>query len=62
MSSEDKTNSIEDKINSTLFEINNILHGTQTTVVYVEDEEDVPFWKFFFEKLKVTTKSHLRHL
>lgn len=46
---------LTDNINSKLIENLNKLHGRNTVYVYVESEEDVPFWKYIFNLYKIDT-------
>jgi len=49
-----------DKITSDFSEAKNALNKSKGTVidVYVENEDDIPFWKDIFEKYGLQTKIH----
>ncbi len=47
---------IDDKLNEATFRNENELHDKKIIRVYVENDEDVPFWKFFFDKRNLKTK------
>ena len=47
---------LTDNINSKLIENLNKLHGRNQVYVYVESEDDIPFWKFVFNLYKIDTK------
>jgi len=48
--------SIVDRLNGKTFQSKNELYNKQVIQVYVENEEDVPFWKYFFDKKNLKTK------
>jgi len=48
--------SIVDRLNGKTFQSKNELYNKQVIQVYVENEEDVPFWKYFFDKRNLKTK------
>ncbi len=44
-----------EQTNSEYIQSNNILHKKEVILVYVENEDDVPFWKHIFNKFKLKT-------
>ncbi len=48
--------SLVNRINGQTFSWLNTLHNRQTITIYVENDDDVPFWNFFFSKRKLPTK------